>query len=86
MRLTKTLPLLAVLGTLALPGAARAVSFSQADPDGNGYVTWEEAKRVFPRLKKVHFDKNDRKGDGRLDQGEFTQLNNFYWLLYGQAN
>lgn len=80
------LPFLSLAAVLALPGAAQAVSFSQADQNGDGYVTFEEAERVFPRLKRVHFDKNDRKGDGRLDQGEFTQLNNFYWILYKQGN
>lgn len=78
--------LLATLATLAVAPAAHAVSFSQADKDGDGYVTWPEAKRVFPRLMKVHFDKNDRGANGKLDQGEFSQLNNFYWLIYKEGN
>lgn len=78
--------LLALAAALGLPAAAHAVSFSQADRNGDGWVTFDEAERVLPRLKQVHFDKSDRRGDGRLDQGEFAQLNNFYWIVYKEGN
>jgi hypothetical protein len=68
----------------ALSGTARAVSFSQADPNGDGVVTYVEAKRVFPRLAEVHFRKCDPSGDGVIDRGEFPLLGNFYWIVYLQ--
>ena len=39
------------LALAASAGAAGAVSFSQADLNHDGVVTYEEAKRVFPRLQ-----------------------------------
>ena len=45
-------------------GAAGAVSFPQADLNHDGVVTYEEAKRVFPRLTEIQFRKNDPSGDG----------------------
>ena len=74
--------LLAALLLAASAGAAGAVSFSQADRNRDGVVTWEEAKRVFPRLAKVQFQKNDPDGDGVITQREFPLLANFYWIIW----
>ncbi len=82
--LHRTLAAALLLAGLATP--ALAVPFSRADANGDGVVTWPEAQKVFPRLKKIHFDKCDPGGDGLLDQGEFTLLNNFYWINYVQSN
>ena len=68
----------------ALP--AGAVSFSQADRDRDGVVSYEEAKRVFPRLTRVQFKKNDPNGDGLIDRGEFPLLANFYWMIWVQPD
>ena len=51
--------LLALAALAASAGAAGAVSFSQADKDRDGVVTYDEAKRVFPRLTQIQFRKND---------------------------
>ena len=67
-----------------LAGAAGAVSFSQADLNHDGVVTYEEAKRVFPRLQPVHFEKSDPNGDGLIEPNEFPLLANFYWMIYVQ--
>ena len=72
------------LAWLATPAAA--VPFSRADANGDGFVTWPEAQKVFPLLKKIHFQKCDPDGNGELDQGEFTLLSNFYWINYQQRN
>ncbi|HRO12330.1 MAG TPA: EF-hand domain-containing protein [Amaricoccus sp.] len=74
--------LLAALFLAASAGAAGAVSFSQADRNHDGVVTWEEAKRVFPRLTEIQFRKNDPNGDGVIAQQEFPLLANFYWMIW----
>jgi hypothetical protein len=77
---------LGALGLLASAGAAGAVSFSQADPNHDGVVTYEEAKRVFPLLQPVMFRKNDPNGDGLIGPNEFPLLANFYWMMYVQRD
>jgi hypothetical protein len=81
------LPLaLATLATLAtLSGPAGAVSFARADPNGDGGVTYAEARRVFPRLSEVHFRKCDPNRDGVITRNEFPLLNNFYTIMYLQT-
>lgn len=83
-RLAPGLGALALLAASALP--AEAVSFSQADRDRDGVVTYEEAKRVFPRLARIQFMKNDPNGDGLIDQREFPLLANFYWMIWVQRD
>ncbi len=77
---------LAGAALVASSGAALAVSFSQADGNKDGYVTYAEAVKVFPRLKMVHFRKCDPSADGKIDADEFPMLNNFYWIIYKEAN
>ncbi len=74
-----------LIGTGSLP-VARAQTGDQSDFDTtdlnhDGFVTYEEAERVFYGLKRVQFVKCDIDGDGALDKGEFPLLNNFYWLV-----
>ena len=71
------------LAAFAGPAAA-TVSFSRADANHDGVVTWPEAHRAFPLLKQIHFDKCDPNGDGMIDKGEFPLLTNFYWINYLQ--
>jgi hypothetical protein len=71
----------AALALAALPGAAGAVAFPQADLNHDGYVTFAEAEVVFPNLEHVHFDKCDPNRDGRLDAREYPLLNSFYWIV-----
>ena len=47
-------------------------------------MTYEEAKRVFPRLQPVQFRKSDPNGDGLIGPNEFPLLANFYWMIYVQ--
>jgi hypothetical protein len=77
-------PALAAAALLVLAVPAEAVSFAQADPNRDGVVTFEEAVRVFPLLRKVQYLKCDADGDGVIDKGDFALLNNFYWLTYIQ--
>ena len=77
------LPALAVLAFAASAGAAQAlVPFSRADINHDGFVTWEEAARVFPRLQPVQFRKNDPNGDGVIAKREYPLLDQFYWTTY----
>jgi hypothetical protein len=79
-------PLLAALALAASAGAAGAVSFPQADLNHDGVVTYEEARRVFPRLTKIQFVKNDPSGDGLIEPDEFPLLANFYWMIWTQPD
>jgi hypothetical protein len=74
--------LLAACALAASAGAAGAVSFPQADLNHDGVVTYQEARRVFPRLERVQFDKNDPNGDGLIEPDEFPLLANFYWMIW----
>ena len=77
------IPLLALALAAGLPGAAAAlVPFPRADANGDGYVTYEEAVRVFPRLQPVQFQKSDPNGDGLISKGEYPLLDQFYWITY----
>jgi hypothetical protein len=81
MRLVLAAPLAAAL-LAATCGQAGAVAFARADANHDGFVTFEEALDVFPRLAPVHFRKSDPDGDGVIDRGEFPLLNDLYWLMY----
>ena len=72
----------AVLVVAGAGAASATVAFPKADQNGDGYVTYEEARRVFPGLKRVHFRKCDPSGDGRIDAREYPLLDNFYWVVY----
>jgi hypothetical protein len=76
--------LLAAVALAASAGAGGAVAFSQADLNQDGVVTLEEAQRVFPELRAIHFRKCDPNGDGVIEKNEFALLNNFYWIMYEQ--
>ena len=78
--------LLAAVLLAASAGAAGAVSFPQADLNHDGVVTFEEAKRAFPRLTKIQFAKNDPSGDGLIEPDEFPLLANFYWMIWVQSD
>ena len=56
------------------------MSFPQADLNHDGFVTFDEARRVFPRLTEIQFQKNDPSGDGMIEPDEFPLLANFYWI------
>jgi hypothetical protein len=56
---------------------ALAVSFTHADRNTDGVVSFEEAQRAFPDLNIVLIEKADRNGDGVIDKGEMPHLNAF---------
>jgi Ca2+-binding EF-hand superfamily protein len=45
-------------------------AFQRADADGNGEITLQELKAVFPRMTRERFAQLDRDGDGVLQAGE----------------
>lgn len=75
--LSAPLWLAAALAAGAIPAAAE-VPISRADRNGDGIVTYDEAKRVMPRLKQVQYAKADSDGDGLIDKGEYPLLDSFY--------
>ena len=74
--------LLAALLLASSAAPAAAVSFPRADLNHDGVVTYEEARRVFPRLSEIQFQKNDPNGDGLIAPNEFPLLANFYWMIW----
>jgi hypothetical protein len=81
---SRALLLGAVMAAALAAPAAATVPFSRADANHDGVVTWPEARRVFPLLKRIQFDKCDPGGDGVIDQGEYPLLSTFYWQSYLQ--
>lgn len=71
-------PVLLAIALALAAGAANAVSFSRADKDGDGQVTYAEARRTMPRLSEIHFGKCDRGADGLMGTGEFACLDALY--------
>ncbi len=47
------------------------MSLADMDKDGNGSVSFEEFKAVFPNTKQAGFDMLDRDGDGQLSSAEW---------------
>jgi hypothetical protein len=73
---------LALAAGLGVADGAQAQSFNRADTNHDGFVTFQEARRVMPLLSDVHFRRCDRNGDGRLDLGEFNCVTGIYNALY----
>jgi hypothetical protein len=42
----------------------------QADENGDGELSFEEARKAFPNLTRQGFDKRDRNGDGVLSPAD----------------
>lgn len=61
------------------PGQGRAhrqqflEKMKQADANGDGKVTFVEAKKVFPRMTEERFKKHDRNGDGVISKEDRPQ-------------
>ncbi|MCB1354607.1 MAG: EF-hand domain-containing protein [Rhodobacteraceae bacterium] len=62
----------------AVTSAAAGVAFPRADANGDGYVTYDEAKRVFPGMQEVTFLKADWNGDGKISAQEYPSLEALY--------
>jgi hypothetical protein len=75
-------PLAAVVLAVSAGAAAALVPWSKADANRDGYLTFEEAVRVFPKLQPVQFRKSDPNGDGLISQREYPLLDQFYWTVY----
>lgn len=67
----------ALLTLLGEAAPALAVSFSRADANRDGEVSFEEAERAFPKLNRVHIEKADQNRDGVISEGEMPFLNSF---------
>lgn len=78
----RTAALAAILLAASAGAAAALVPFARADANRDGYVTYEEAVRVYPRLQPVQFRKNDPDGDGMITKREYPLLDQFYWTTY----
>ncbi len=67
---------------LLIAPTAQAQSFGSLDRDGDGLLTFQEAKRRFPRLQDVIFLKADSNGDGVIDRREFPAFQGIYRQVY----
>ena len=74
--------LLAFAMLLSLAVAAHAVSFSKADKNKDGYVTFREAERVLPGLSEVHYKKFINGPDETITKLGWAALDNFYRMMY----
>ncbi|WP_417667828.1 hypothetical protein [Roseibium sp.] len=74
--MSKRLTAAALLGALAVSGAAFAegVSFEAADGDQDGYVSFEELSAVIPTVSEDVFKAADSDANNLLDQSEFAAL------------
>lgn len=70
---------------LASAGPAGAVAFARADTDKDGFVTYEQAQIVMPKLQEISFKRFDTNGDGVIDRGEWSGLDAFYRFTYTQS-
>lgn len=82
MTATRKILLIATTAFLTATGAAQAVSFIRADGNNDGFVTYDEARRVFSGLSDVHYGKVDTNDDGVIDESEFPRLEAIYESLY----
>lgn len=74
-----TLRLAVLSAILAATGPAAAkVAFPRADGNGDGVVTYDEARRAMPGLTEIHYAKADPNGDGVIDRREYPLLDSFY--------
>ena len=80
----------AVLALVVLPAlagtAGATVAFPRADRNGDGFVDYDEARIVFPKLQWISFHKNDPNGDGLISKAEYPLLDNWYWVQYKSGN
>lgn len=76
------LAVILLCAALALPAPpVMAQAFSRADTDQDGFVSFEEARRVMRTLTPNHFRRCDRDGTGLLDRGQYACLQNLYQTL-----
>lgn len=52
-------------------GAAFAQNFTEIDSDGDGKLTIEEVRQLYPNVKQEGFDMVDTNGDGAVDEAEY---------------
>lgn len=68
-----------LIGLLAMPAMAagkaegKLAKLKAADTNGDGKVTYEEAKAAFPKMDQARFNKLDRNGDGVLTREDFAE-------------
>ena len=63
------------VGFAAVPAIAQSRdSFQNVDGNGDGFVTYDEARRAYPTLPKLLFLKADDNHDGVLDEAEYGEL------------
>ena len=66
---------LTAAGLCALPAPADSRdSFEAADANRDGYVSFDEARGIFPTLLKHLYLQADENKDGKLDESEWSSL------------
>ena len=48
--------------------------FLQMDTDGDGYVSWEDFQRVFPKMQKGAFESIDTDKNGKISMEEWARF------------
>ncbi len=70
----KTLVTALSIAAFSTVAFAAAPSFAEADTDGNGMLTMEEAKAALPDVDEAKIAAADVNQDGGLSEGEYTAL------------
>ena len=63
-----------VLSVFAMAATAQAVEYSEADANGDGLVTVDEAKAAMPDASEEIIVAADANGDGVISEAEFEAL------------
>ncbi|WP_272008457.1 EF-hand domain-containing protein [Roseovarius sp. ZX-A-9] len=70
--MTKFIVILIGLGALAQSAAAMSDSTVEIDANGDGLMTIEEVRAVYPEMSNEVFSEIDVNGDGALDDAEMA--------------
>ncbi len=70
----KTLIAAISIAFLSTAAFAAAPAFSEADADGNGILSLEEAKVALPDMEEAAIVAADANNDGGLTEDEYTAL------------
>lgn len=70
--MTKFIAILIGMGALAQSAVAMSDTVAEIDTNGDGLMTMEEVRAVYPEMTAEQFSAIDANGDGALDDAEMV--------------